>query len=369
MGAPKSLWLLLATALLSGGCNSTSPGRAERDASIGFLETDRYRLTVADGLAHVRGSSSEAVELRASAAELSLTVERLDPTLTELSLRMWNVPPGFALQSEPGVLGPRASPSAGEPDEAQPLGARWTVRFPAGMDEVTLRTPPRPDEPFTFLAFGDIQNGIDRFGDVIQRVNQEEDAEFILMLGDLSMRAREEEFDRVEEAYAQIRHPIYATPGNHDVDETLRYQRRFGRASYTFEHRGMRFSSIDSGSADIAPATLEDFRGWAEQGQDQLHAVFSHIPAIDRFGIRSGQWNARRQALSFLSAAADHQTDLLLFGHIHSFDEYSLGGIPTYISGGCGAFEEKLDGIDRHYLRIRADPLLQTLEVTVVRVD
>lgn len=365
----RVLSCLLLASLFACGAKTPSDVRAERDLSLGVVETASYRLVAVDGLAHARLVAEDSVTLRASAPELSLTVTRKDPALAELRLRLWNLSRDFSLVAPPGVLNDAGAPDPGTPDPDLTHGAAWTVRFPSGVDEVRLTTPVATQAPFTFLAFGDIQNGIDRFEDVIAAVNQDAEAEFILMLGDLTMRAQAEEFDRVEAAYAKIRQPIYATPGNHDIDEGFGYQDRFGRANYSFVRHGVRFTSVDSGSADIAPLALEAFDGWSSQGAGQLHLVFSHIPAIDRFGVRSGQWNSRRQALRFLASASEGAVDGLFFGHIHSHDAYALGDIPAYISGGCGAFEEQLDGIGRHYLRVRVDPAAQTMDVQVVRVD
>ena len=68
-----------------------------------------------------------------------------------------------------------------------------------------------------------------------------------------------------------------------------------------------------------------------------------------------------------IAACAEEGVDLFLFGHVHSFDAYSLSGIPAYISGGCGAIEERLDGIDRHFLRVTVRG--GVADVEVVRVD
>ena len=214
---------------------------------------------------------------------------------------------------------------------------------------------------FTFLAFGDIQVGIDRFDDIIEFVNREENIDFILMLGDLSETAAPSEFVAVNEAFSRIRWPIYSTPGNHDAFAKRYYQDDFGRATYSITHRGARFTSVDSASGGLEPVVWDRVEKSFEQGRDQLHVAFSHIPAIESLGIRAGQWNSPREARRFVGLALEHRMDLLLFGHIHSYDAYLLGGIPTHISGGCGGIEERLDGIDRHYLRMRASPSRGTL--------
>jgi len=357
-------------ALLS-ACSSiaAADARAAQDTLIGRVETARYTFVAADGLLHVRAFSDDEVNARASAAEFSFSLTRRDPSVDRVRVLLWNLPAGFTLTAAPGVLTAEGAPSAGEPQPDLMLGRAWTVTFPDGVETVEVQSTPPGTQPFTFLAFGDIQNGIDRFHEVVDRVNAETDADFVLMLGDLTSSSRDDQFDRVEAEYARLRIPIYATPGNHDVNVMGNYQERFGRANYSFTHKGARFTSIDSGSAAVGEEMFEWYTAWTEAGRDALHVTFSHIPALEVLGLRSGQWNSRRQAHHFIARSVETDVDLLLFGHLHSFDRYVLGGIPTFISGGCGAFEEKLDGISRHFLRVRADPSSQSLDVQVVRVD
>lgn len=355
-----SLLLLTAAA-----CSFSEPAdqRRSRDEQVGTTETGAYRFEAADGLLHVLEAGEDALTARATSTAFRLTLTRKVAALERVRLRLVNLHPDVRLTAAPGVL------EEGGPEPLLHLARAWTVRFPPGVDVVELTSGGLPAGDFTFLAFGDIQTGIDAFDEVVEAVNREEGIDFILMLGDLTQRATPEEFAEVEEAFARIRWPIYSTPGNHDVFERRTYQDRFGRASYSLVHRGARFTSVDSASGGLDPRTWEWVEGWFREGRDQLHVAFSHIPAIEVLGIRGGQWNSPREGRKFVGLGLAHRLDLLLFGHIHTYDGYSLGGIPTHISGGCGAIPERLDGIERHYLRVHASPARGTLDVEVVRVE
>ena len=283
--------------------------------------------------------------------------------MQEAELQLGNLPSGFTLEAPPGVLQELAAPV----DLA--LGRSWRVRFPAGVELVDLVGRTLPPGDFTFLAFGDIQTGLPRFGEMVDVLNREADADFTLVLGDLTELAQEDEFDGVEAQLSRLRMPTYVTPGNHDVLRSDVFQQRYGRASYSFTHRGARFTSVDSASAQLDAEVWRWLEGWLDEGAGQVHVLFSHIPALETLGIRSGQWNSRREAWRFVALAEEHGVDALLFGHIHSFSEYALGGVPTFISGGGGARPEKLDGIERHFLRVHVSPAQGTLRVEVVRVD
>ena len=345
-------------------CTEPASDRSARDEQVGHAVSQAFTFEAEDGLLHVLAVEPAALTARATATAFHASLTRTAPGLDSVRLTLTNLHPDVRLTAAAGVL-----LDDGVVDPSRHLARTWTVNFPAGADTVELQSAGLPAEDFTFLAFGDIQNGIDRFGDVVEAVNREEGVDFILMLGDLSQRAEPEQFDRVDEAFARIRWPLFLTPGNHDVFAKRHYQDRYGRASYSMLHRGARFTSVDSGSGGLDARTWEWLETWMRGGAGQLHVAFSHIPAIEPLGIRAGQWNSPREARKFVGLGLEYGLDQLLFGHIHSHDAYSLGGIPTQISGGCGAIEERLDGIDRHYLRLRALPSRGTLRVEVVRIE
>ena len=70
-----------------------------------------------------------------------------------------------------------------------------------------------------------------------------------------------------------------------------------------------------------------------------------------------------------LQLLSEGRIDVLFLGHIHSYYAFSSAGVPTYISGGGGAIQERFDGIERHYLRVRASSARGVQDVAVVRVD
>ncbi len=78
---------------------------------------------------------------------------------------------------------------------------------------------------------------------------------------------------------------------------------------------------------------------------------------------------SRREASRLLAKLARGQVDVTFFGHIHSYYAYSNAGIPAFISGGGGAYPERLDGIGRHFLKVDADPVVGTTVVGFVPVD
>ncbi|MCC6333518.1 MAG: metallophosphoesterase [Myxococcales bacterium] len=282
-------------------------------------------------------------------------------------MRVWNLLPGLTLTALPGVLTTDGSPTSGTPEPSLHLGARFDVRFPAGVDLVEVRSVAPPAGDLTFLALGDIQEAIGGFGAVVDKLNAEPSADFLMLLGDLTNRTSTKELDDIEATSARLRMPVYAKPGNHDCYTTDGYQRRFGRTAYSFLHRGVRFTSLDSGSGTLAPTVWDALPGWLEDGRGQPHVVFTHIPVTEVNGLRGGQWASRREARQASALFSEAGVDLLLFGHMYSYDAYQVAGIPAYIADGGGASPEAFDGVGRHFLRVGVRGGVPNVEL--VRVD
>jgi predicted phosphodiesterase len=357
----------LALVLLVGCSSVTDPEpRAQLDLSLGTAERDGLTFRAGEGLLHAVSELDGVPVFRASCPEFEMTIEAAAGAARQTRLVIRNVPLGLRLSASAGVLGPTDAPVAGTPVDGLHLGLSWNVTLPAGLDRVTLRTTEAARD-FTFLAFGDIQRGLPRFGDVVEVLNARPDAEFIVVMGDLTNVSTEPEFDAIERAFDTIRLPMVLTPGNHDAYRSFAFQERFGRANYSCVARGVRFTSLDSSNAGLSETGWRLYDEALEAGKDQPHVVFSHIPATETFGVRSGQWNSRVEARRFVASTASAGVDLILFGHLHTLDRYELGGVPTVISGGAGALEERLDGIDRHVLEVRVTNGQPAVEV--VRVD
>lgn len=353
------LWLLVAASACS---PVTDPEpRAQLDLVLGT--TSRAGLTWRSGLLAEVATHDGLPVFRAACPGFEVSVERAADGPRQTRLQVRNLAPGTRLLGPPGVV----ANELGDALEGQHLARQWAVTFPDGIDRVELSARPPFAGDLTFLAFGDIQRGISRFGDVVAVLNAQPDAAFVVVMGDLTNVSTDAEFDAIERAFEGIRLPMLLTPGNHDAYRGFAFQQRFGRANYSCVLGDTRFTSVDSSNAGLSETGWRLYDEALEAGRAQPHIVFSHIPATERFGPRSGQWNSRTEARRFVASTSAAGVDLLLFGHLHTLDVYELGGVPTFISGGAGALEERLDGIDRHVLEVTVTGGVPV--VKVVRVD
>ena len=162
--------------------------------------------------------------------------------------------------------------------------------------------------------------------------------------------------------------PLYSTVGNHELmGDAKLWREYFGRHNTNFRFKGVTFSLVDSANAAIDPMVYGWIEQWLAASRSEVHLFFTHFPPIDPFSLRNGSFRSRKEANKLLAMLADGKVDVTFYGHIHSLYIYQNAGIPAYISGGGGAWPERWDGIDRHYLVVDVAPTVQN--VGVVRVD
>lgn len=360
-------WVACAgAALLASACLRPTEERARRDLEVGKASVAGVGVEVVDGLAAVRraGPGELTLWMSAPAAVVRLDVAREAPRTWKLSIE--NAMPALELTTSvaktPVVLEP-------------PLPTRkaWTLELSPGTVELRLAPPDETDvSPWRFALMSDVQEAIDDVGDVYKKINDIEGLSFLLGAGDLTERGTDGELGVFRRELEALNVPYYTTLGNHELGASTDappYQEWYGRASFCFVYRGVRFSMLDSASATIDPLVYEWLDGWLEQGKSGVHVVAMHVPPVDPIGVRNGSFASRNEAAKLLTRLANGKVDLTLYGHIHSYYDFENAGIPAYISGGGGAIPERFDGIGRHFLVVDVAPKSGIDDVTTVRVD
>lgn len=354
---------LIAGALLCLQCLTPAADRAARDETIGRAETSRYTVHVSDGLASVRQAAPHELRLWQSAPSLEVILDISEAAPVELTLL--NVVPGSQLT----LLRGNAQISEHASDRVKTLSFRIE---PAASGSLVLRLSPPNTEvsPFRFALMSDVQEAIDEVRDVFAVVNQQPNLEFLLGAGDLTERGNRPQLDRFERELEALNVPYYTTLGNHElgVEPTI-YQELFGRGSFSFVHRGARFTLLDSASATLDNLTYRWLDDWLVRGRDQFHVVGMHVPPLDPTGVRNGAFASRDEAMALIGKLQARDVDLTVYGHIHSFYDFDTAGIPAVISGGGGAIPERFDNIGRHFVVFEVDPARQTFTKELVHVD
>ena len=166
--------------------------------------------------------------------------------------------------------------------------------------------------------------------------------------------------------------PFCAVPGNHDetdagVNPYLLYERAFGPRRYWFSYGDTLFVGLGSYGSTCRDEDLE----WLDKTLARYRSgyrdciVFTHVPPRDP---RAGGQHALPEPLgdAMMNALKKHGVTALFAGHIHSYLEDQIDGIPIYITGGAGADRDEPMG-PFHYLlcTVGADGRLEVRKVEV----
>lgn len=350
--------LIVSLVVLGASCVHVAEERTKDDERVGHRRTAAMDVDVDDGAACIRSIDAGELRVRAQTPAPVIRV-RVRDGATAVRLTVENVFPDATL-------------SVGQLVAEGPRTKTWLVDAPAGEIVAQLHAPDEASRaPFRFALLADVQEDIARVGDIYARINEDPAIRFVLFSGDLTRRGHEEELIEFERRERELRVPLFATLGNHELaSDQLYFQQMYGRGSYQFVFRDVAFTMLDSASATIDPLVYGWLDGWLTRGRGRAHVVAMHIPPFDPVGTRNGAFGSRAEASKLVAMLAEAGVDLTLYGHIHSYYAYENGGIPAYVSGGGGAVPERLDGIGRNYLAIDVDPLRGAIvNVGLVRID
>ena len=348
-----------------GACLRPSEERARDDLGVGRSDADGLSVKVAEGRAVIREQNAGELSLWASAPRFDLSLAWPDAAPEAFSLDVYNCMPRAELTLRRG----RASLASTGPRSRGVCSYRITSPGP----ELELAYGP-PDserlEPFRFAVMSDVQEALPRVQDIFTLLDAQPDIDFLLGAGDLTEQGTRQQLERFQRELEELEIPYYTTLGNHELGQSpTLYHRYFGRCSQSFEYKGVRFTLLDSASATIDPIVFGWLDEWLALGAAGPHVVAMHIPPLDPIGVRNGAFANRNEAAKLLGRLAEAGVDMTFYGHIHSYYHFDNAGIPAHISGGGGAIPERFDDMGRHFLVVDVDPLVQSFDVSIVRVD
>lgn len=360
---------LCCTLALAASCLREAKERALGDLDIGTAQAAGLTVATVDGLGNVRSLTDGDLHLWASAPVVAISLTAESDARRDWTFEVENCMPGAELTSDDPTFATIVN--LGGP---RPAVCRFAVTLadsPGAQRAGTLTLAP-PDvatsAPFRFAAMSDIQTGLNDVEEVFAAINSDPGIRFVISTGDLTSNATSGEYDTWLEKLPNLDVPYYSTIGNHELFSDFGLWRRyFGRTTVHFQFQGASFSLVDSASASIDPVVYEWLDGWLAASADRVHVFATHYPPIDPVGIRNGSFNSRNEASKLIRKLSVGAVDLAIYGHIHTYYGFEHADVPAHISGGGGAFQEYLDGVDRHFLAVDVEPG-GISQVTVVEV-
>ena len=220
----------------------------------------------------------------------------------------------------------------------------------------TFRTMP-VSGPFTFIVISDTHANENRFRYVADALNSEQDALFILFGGDFANNDNASEwtdfFDYGDGMLAN--YSIYTNIGNHEYHgdsstDAYQYRNAFDYPlNYSFDCAGIRFVVLDSpdpNNADDQNPTLAHSESQASWLKDQLDSNMSGTFVIDHHPVWTyGRASSDSALQPWETLFQKYPISADFSGHIHSYQRFSVNGIPYFIvANGGGKFINLSDG-------------------------
>ncbi len=195
-----------------------------------------------------------------------------------------------------------------------------------------------PDN-FTFIIGSDthFKNGVD-FEPLnhIQNVIQQNNAEFLILAGDLTDHGLKSEWDNYVDTMSTISIPVLPVIGNHDLfnDGWLFYKDMVGPSYYIIDIGQFTFCILDSASGGFGSKQI-DMLEEAVRGNNRPKIMISHYPLVDY--ITNMNERAR-----LINICRDNNFIYYLAGHRHSykkvsftnFEHINISGLTDFLTGG-----------------------------------
>ena len=228
---------------------------------------------------------------------------------------------------------------------------------------------------YQYVVLGDNRDGYDTFGQIIEQTNGKNPV-FVIDNGDLVFSGKPNQYRLFDKVISGSSSTLLTTLGNHDIRGNGRdtYTMLYGPAYYSFDFADSHFVFLDSSRGWAEKQAIPDEQyAWLEndlvKSQGKKIFVISHIPPQDpRSGtskneipnlvneVKSGKsWLEQKldnyfenknmnhgfqdpaEAEKFETLMSTYHVDTVYLSHIHSYLEYTKGGVRYLISGGAGA--------------------------------
>ena len=214
--------------------------------------------------------------------------------------------------------------------------------------------PPSSKRSFTFWVAGDNRSRLRLLKALLKKAKFEKPL-FIVLGGDLVAHGFSWQYGRLMEVLDGSPVPVFAVPGNHDLEFCGRrnFTRYLAPDHYYFTYGKSLFVVLDTNHAD----------GGQTQWLDKVLSdpsythrfVFVHKPPFDP---RPGENHCMHRAefvRRLLESLVKHKVDILFCSHIHSYIQTEYKGTKIIITGGLGAHRyEPLKPF--HYVEVEANP-------------
>ena len=196
------------------------------------------------------------------------------------------------------------------------------------------------DDTITIAFVGDSQRFYDELSTFIKTVNQFPNVDFVLLAGDISDFGLLEEFEMINEMFAELNKPYIGVIGNHDVlgkgDEV--FERMFGPLNFSFYYQDVKFVLHNTNSKEYNTGNVPDLNWLKSQlvksDSAKYFILVSHVPPF------SGDFDKNLEGEYAATLQETPSLLVSLHGHIHEHkDGYPYQDGVRYIT--APSFDKK----------------------------
>ncbi|MCF7791370.1 MAG: metallophosphoesterase [Victivallales bacterium] len=151
--------------------------------------------------------------------------------------------------------------------------------------------------------------------------------------------------------------PVYSVCGNHD---TKFYEEYFGLRNYAIVNPKLTVIVLDNSERSFSEETLNFFNKALKNNKSENFIVVFHIPPPNSYTGNSVSAEAWQKMKDIYFPCKD-KIKYFISGHVHSYFEDNIDGIPLIVTGGGGARIEdvnsvlKKDKVQHHIVKIYFD--------------
>lgn len=238
-----------------------------------------------------------------------------------------------------------------------------TLLFFVLLSGISAVDAKKPDNPYFFIQISDPQFGFSDnnkgfkeetylYEKAVAKINRLK-PDFVVITGDLvnnvSDRSQIEEFKRIT-AKIDKRIPVYYSPGNHDIGQSVTQKdvdsfiSDYGYDRFSFKHKKSLFIGLNSSVIKSKTIPLEqDQFAWLKKqllkGRKAKHViVFCHHPFfINAFDEKEEYFNVPAETRNrYFSLFKENNVDAVFAGHLHNNGYARYGDIEMVTTSAVG---------------------------------
>jgi Icc-related predicted phosphoesterase len=303
-----------------------------------------YSVKVTGGI--ITKSRPGRIHIRAVDLNMQVSLQKSGNLLGDpLMMVLDNLPEDFRVIYEGSITGIRSKGQTSLvldfPSVRKPFKTRISI------------VPPSPMGSFTFWVAGDSRSRLKPLKTLLKKARLKKPL-CIVLGGDLVAHGFSWQYKRLMETLDETPAPVFAVPGNHDLEFCGRrnFTRYLAPDHYYFTYGKSLFAVLDTNQGNKGQLQwLDEILG----NPFYVHRfVFVHKPPFDPRQGENHCMHKKDFAQGLLEVLSKHRVDILFCSHIHSYIQTEYKGIKIIITGGLGA-HRKRPIKPFHYVEVEVD--------------